>query len=69
MSDLRTQKRNARDWRRYLTPEERKRLAEIDRELAKMQKKTTPLRWERHAIQNRASVRAGQAERDRGRVP
>lgn len=62
MSDLRKTKRSPRDWRRYLTPEERKRLAEIDRELAKARKKTDPLRWERHAIQNRASVRAGQAE-------
>lgn len=68
MSDLRkggwrAGKRSQRDWRAYLTPEERKRVGEIDRELAKMQKRAGPLKYERHTIQNRASVRAGQAER------
>jgi hypothetical protein len=69
MSDLRTKRRDRRNWRAYLTPEESKRLGQIDRELAKMQKAAGPLKYERHTIQNRASVRAGQAERDRGRVP
>jgi hypothetical protein len=59
MSDLRRTKPNARDWKSYLTPEEKRELAQLDKIIAKAEKMAIMPRLQRHKIQNRASVRAG----------
>lgn len=59
MSDLRKE-RTTRDWKAHLTPSERKRLTEIDRQLKKLDGLVGLLRAERRKIQNRATVRAEQ---------
>lgn len=48
-----------RDWRSQMTPEERKQLLTLDRDIAKAEKQVLALRNERKRIQNRATVRAG----------
>lgn len=57
MTDGRVE-RSTRDWRNYLTPEERREIARIDRQIAKLGQQATTLRTERNRIQNRATVRA-----------
>lgn len=59
MSDLRTQKRNSRDWRAFLTPEEKREVARLDKIIAKAERMAELPRWRRQKIQNRATVRAG----------
>lgn len=59
MSDLRTSRQNRRDWRAYLTPEEKQELARLDKIIAKAEKMAELPRLKRHKIQNRATVRAG----------
>jgi hypothetical protein len=45
------------EWRKYLTKDERTRLREIDRDLAKSARRDAKLRKERVSIQNRATQR------------
>jgi hypothetical protein len=61
MSDLRRAKTNARDWRAYLTPEEKRELARLDKIIAKAEAMAELPRLRRGRIQNRATVRAGYA--------
>lgn len=58
MTDLRSKKPNARDWRSHLTPEERKQVTALEREVAKLTERISVLRVQRLRIQNRATVRA-----------
>ena len=55
-----------RPWRQHLTAEEAKTLRPIEAEMAKIKKRLRRLAWERHGIQNRATVRARYAA-DRAR--
>lgn len=55
MSDKRTK----RDWRAYLTPAEKKRLAAVEREIEVLETKITLAKAERNRVQNRATVRHG----------
>lgn len=55
MSDRRTK----RDWRSFLTADEKKQLAAIEREIEVLKTKVTLKTVKRNRIQNRATVRAG----------
>jgi hypothetical protein len=52
------------DWRSYLNPDERKRIRELDRAIAKADKAVSAMRAERETIQNRATKRRGYAMRE-----
>jgi hypothetical protein len=45
------------DWRKHLTPDERKEFRALEREIAKGDKQTKKLRAKRRTIQNRATAR------------
>ena len=62
MSDLRKAKVKGRDWRAHLTPEEKREIARLERIIAKAEKMAELPRLRRNRIQNRATVRAGNAE-------
>jgi hypothetical protein len=55
MSDKRTK----RNWRAYLTPEEKKQLAAVEREIEVLEAKIMLAKAKRNRTQNRATVRAG----------
>lgn len=61
MSDLRTAKANGRNWKAYLTAEEKRELSALDRTIARASKMAQVPRMKRQRIQNRATVRAGYA--------
>lgn len=52
-------KRSTRNWRDYLTPEEAKELAVLEREIAKLDAKIAKAKAKRNRVQNRSTVRAG----------
>lgn len=58
MSDLRSRK-PGRDWRSFLTPEEKREIARLEKEIAKAVEAADTARRKRQKIQNRATVRAG----------
>lgn len=51
--------KKGRDWKSKLTAVEKKRLADVEREMNSLETKIVLLRAERNKIQNRATVRAG----------
>ena len=59
MSDLRRTKPNARDWKSYLTPDEKRELARLEKVIFKAEQMAQVPRLLRNKIQNRATVRAG----------
>jgi hypothetical protein len=52
-------KRTTRDWRKYLTADEKAELAAVEREIEALKTKVTLKTVKRNRIQNRATVRAG----------
>jgi hypothetical protein len=61
MSDLRRTKTTSRDWRAHLTPEEKRELARLEKVIAQAEAMAELPRLRRQRIQNRATVRAGNA--------
>lgn len=59
MSDLR--RTNGRNWRRYLTPQERQEISELERIIARAERMAIFPRARRARIQNRATARAGKS--------
>jgi hypothetical protein len=55
MSDKRTK----RNWRAFLTPEEKKQLAAIERKIEALEAKLMLAKAKRNRVQNRSTVRAG----------
>jgi hypothetical protein len=51
-------KRMTRNWRKYLTEQERKEIMHLDARIKKMDSNTDILRSRRNKIQNRATARA-----------
>jgi DNA relaxase NicK len=54
---------DARNWRKFLLPDERAKLIKLEKIIQKADKMAEIPRLLKHKIQNRATARAGKAER------
>lgn len=52
-------KRSTREWRSFLTADEKKELASIEREIKELKAKIAKAKSQRNRVQNRSTVRAG----------